>query len=437
MTKSEEIRRRRDAVVARGAARLNGLVAESASGARIRDVDGREYVDLSTGIGVMNVGHSSEEVVRAVREQVGRLQHTCFHVATYESYVALCEKLVEHLPHGGPTKAFLANSGAEAVENAVKIARQATGRSAVICFSEAFHGRTLLCLSLTSKVGYKQGCGPFAPEVYRLPYPSRFHYGDGLDEARFIERELAHLRHALVNQVPASQVAAIVIEPVAGEGGFLPCPPAFLRGLRTLCDEHGIVLILDEVQSGFWRTGRWAAYEHAGVTPDLSTWAKAMGGGLPVSAVVGRAQVMDAALPGTLGGTYGGNPVACAAAVAAIGIMERPEFQRHAQAVGERVEQRLAALKRECPAVADARGLGAMRAIELFDAECKPAKAIVDRVLERCLERGVLVIRAGLYGNVIRLLPPLSIDLEELDGALGVLCEEVLAASASLQSTKA
>lgn len=437
MTKSEEIRRRRDAVVARGASRLNGLVAESAQGARIRDVDGREYVDLATGIGVMNVGHSTPEVVAAVREQVGLLQHVCFHVATYEPYVALCEKLALHLPHGGPTKAFLANSGAEAVENAVKIARQATGRGSVICFSEAFHGRTLLCLSLTSKVGYKLGCGPFAPEVYRLPYPSRFHYGDGLDEEAFVARELAHLRHALVAHVPAAQVAAIVIEPVAGEGGFLPCPPAFLRGLREVCDEHGIVLVFDEVQSGFWRTGRWAAYEHADVLPDVSTWAKAMGGGLPVAAVVGRAEVMDAALPGTLGGTYGGNPVACAAAVAAISIMERPEFQRHAQAVGRRVAERFEALQRECPAVADARGLGAMRAIELVDADCKPSKEIVDRVLERCLERGVLLLRAGLYGNVIRLLPPLSIDMDELDRALDVVCEEVLAASTSPQPTKA
>lgn len=433
MSNDEELLRRREAVVARGAARLNTLTAASGRGAVIRDAGGREVIDLATGIGVMNVGHGQPEVIEAIAAQARELQHACFHVATYEPYVALCEKLVEHFPHGEATKVFLANSGAEAVENAVKIARQATGRQAVLCYTESFHGRTLLCMSLTSKVGYKHGCGPFAPEVYRLPYPSRFHYGDGLDEEAFVRRELLRLRQALVHTVPPEQIAAVLIEVVQGEGGFVPCPPAYLRGLRELCDEHGILLIADEVQSGFWRTGRWAAYEHAGVAPDLSTWGKGMGGGMPISAVIGRAEVMDAARVGTLGGTYGGNPVCCAAALAAIGIMERPSFQERARAVGAEVRRRLEELAARCPLVVDVRGVGAMQAMELARAG-EPARAEVARIVERCLERGVLVITAGAGGNVIRLLPPLTIQPEQLARALDVLGEEVLAAARTVQA---
>jgi 4-aminobutyrate aminotransferase/(S)-3-amino-2-methylpropionate transaminase len=268
MTRNNHLVARRHAVIPRAVGQFAGeMTVQSASGAEIVDADGRRFIDFAGGIGVMNVGHGNARVVRAIQEQAAKLVHTCIHVATYEPYVALCEKLVSLLPHGGATKAVLLNSGAEAVENAIKFARQATGRQAVICYTEAFHGRTMMCMSLTSKTRYKVGCGPFAPEVYRLPFPNHFRDGGGLDLDEFVERELARLEEAFVNYVPVQHVAAIIIEPVLGEGGFIPAPAAYLRGLREICDRHGIVLIFDEVQSGFGRTGRWAAYEHAGVVP--------------------------------------------------------------------------------------------------------------------------------------------------------------------------
>jgi 4-aminobutyrate aminotransferase/(S)-3-amino-2-methylpropionate transaminase len=243
----------------------------------------------------MGLGHGHPDVVRAIVEQAQRLQHVCIHVASYEPYIALCERLVKLLPHGpAGTKAMLLNSGAEAVENAIKIARQATGRSAVLCYTEGFHGRTMLAMTLTSKVGTKRGAGPYAPEIYRLPFPNAFRRGDGLAEGAFIARELQRLRDSFDNTIAAEQIAAVIIEPVQGEGGMVPCPPSYLRGLREICDDKGIMLICDEVQCGLGRTGRWACFEHAGITPDLSTWAKALGGGMPVAAVVGKAAVMDA-----------------------------------------------------------------------------------------------------------------------------------------------
>ena len=331
MSKNDELVRRRRDVVSAGVGIFAGpTTAVSARGARLVDADGRELIDLVGGIGVMNAGHCHPKIVAAIREQAEQLIHTCIHIATYEPYVALCEKLVALLPHGRTpderTKVMLVNTGAEAVENAIKIARQATGRSAVLCYTEAFHGRTMMGMTLTSKVGYKQHCGPFAPEVYRLPFPNRFRYGDGLDEAAFVARELQRLEDAFVNTIPADHVAAIILEPIQGEGGFVPVPEAYLRGLREVCDRTGIVLICDEVQSGFARAGHWAAYERYGVRPDLSTWAKSMGGGMPIGAVMGRAEVMDAARPGTIGGTYGGNPVACAAALAAIEVIESEQI---------------------------------------------------------------------------------------------------------------
>jgi 4-aminobutyrate aminotransferase/(S)-3-amino-2-methylpropionate transaminase len=372
----------------------------------------------------MNAGHCNERVVDAIREQAGTLLHTCFHVATYEPYVALCEKMAALFPHGDRTKVFLVNSGAEAVENAVKIARQATGRPAVICYTESFHGRTLLGMSLTSKVRYKSGCGPFAPEIYRLPFPNRFLYGDGLDEDAFVDRELERLRAAFHNMVEADQVAAVLIEPVQGEGGFVPAPASYLRGLREICDEHGIVLIFDEVQSGFCRTGEWAAYQHTDVVPDVSTWAKSMGGGLPIAAVVGRAEVMDGAAPGTIGGTYGGNPVACAAALATIAVMEEQDLNRRAREIGERVRARFTELQAECTALADVRGVGAMIGAE-FEVDGAPAGAQVGEVLTACLARGVLAISAGTHGNVIRVLSPLVITDAQLDAGLDIMMEEI------------
>jgi 4-aminobutyrate aminotransferase/(S)-3-amino-2-methylpropionate transaminase len=429
MSKNDELLARRSAVVSQGVPRATPLTVASAHGATLTDLDGHEIIDFAAGIGVMNAGHCQEPVVRAIREQAERLLHTCFHIATYEPYVELCEKLVALLPHGEKTKALLLNSGAEAVENAIKIARQATGRPGVICFTDAFHGRTLLGMTLTSKVGYKAGCGPFAPEIYRLPFPYHYRYGDGLDMDAFVARELDRLRDALHSVVAASDVAAVLIEPVAGEGGFVPAPSAYLEGLREICDEHGILLIFDEVQTGFGRTGAWGAYQRLGVVPDISTWAKAMGGGLPISAVLGRAEVMDAVRPGTLGGTYGGNPVACAAALATIRFMEEQELPARAQHVGGEIRRRLERIADRTTLVGDVRGIGAMIAMELVEDgdPARPASTVAGEIAQACVRRGVLVITAGTYGNVIRILAPLVITDAELERGLGTLEEEVLA----------
>ncbi len=424
---SKALLARRAAVVCAGVPVATSATAVRAEGARIIDADGRSLIDLAGGIGVMSAGHCAPSVVRAISEQAEKLLHTCIHIATYEPYVALCERLVRLLPHGPSTKALLVNTGAEAVENAVKIARQATGRSAIICYSGGFHGRTLLGMSLTSKVGYKLGCGPFAPEIYRLPFPSHYHEGAGLGMEAFVERELQRFREALSSVVAPSEVAAVVVEPVQGEGGFIPIPAGYLRGLRQLCDQHGILLMLDEVQTGFARTGHMAAFQHYGVTPDLSTWAKAMGGGLPIAAVVGRADVMDAARAGTVGGTYGGNPVACASALATLDLIESRDLCGRARAIGERVRARFESLRAQAPVVGDVRGLGAMMAMELSEGgdPHRPASKLAAEVLAACVQRGVLVIGAGVYGNVIRVLCPLVIEDADLDHALEVIAEEV------------
>jgi 4-aminobutyrate aminotransferase / (S)-3-amino-2-methylpropionate transaminase / 5-aminovalerate transaminase len=437
MTESEKLLARREAVVPRGVPRVTTATAASARGATITDVDGREFLDFAGGIGVMNAGHCQEAVVEAIREQAGRLLHTCFHVATYEPYVALAEKLATLIPHGRDgegTKVLLINSGAEAVENAVKIARQATGRPAVLCYSESFHGRTLLGMSLTSKVSYKKGCGPFAPEIYRLPFPNRRLRSDGLSEGDFVERELDRLRDAFSSMVAAHDTAAILIEPVQGEGGFVPAPEGYLQGLRRICDEHGIALIFDEVQTGFCRTGRWAAFEHFGVIPDLSTWAKSMGGGLPIGAVMGRASIMDGAEPGTIGGTYGGNPVACASALATIGVMEKLDLNGRAEALGRRIRERFLAIQERCDAVADVRGLGGMMALELaHDGDpSRPATDLARAAAQACLEEGVLVLTAGPAANAIRVLSPLVITDEELDRGLDVIESVVLRLAATV-----
>jgi 4-aminobutyrate aminotransferase / (S)-3-amino-2-methylpropionate transaminase / 5-aminovalerate transaminase len=385
----------------------------------IIDAEGNELLDFAGGIGVMNAGHCQDAVVEAITRQAGRLLHTCFHVATYEPYVELAEKLAQLLPHGEHTKVLLINSGAEAVENAVKIARQATGRSAVICYSEAFHGRTLMGMSLTSKVGTRRGAVPSLPRSTGFLSPTTASGATGWTMEAFVERELDRLRESFNTMVAAQDVAAIIIEPVQGEGGFVPAPPGYLRGLREICDQEGIVLVFDEVQTGFCRTGRWAAYEHFGVLPDLSTWAKSMGGGLPIGAVVGRAEVMDGAEPGTIGGTYGGNPVACASALATIRIMEELDLNRRATEIGRTIRRRFEALAQRCGSVGEVRGLGAMMAMELVDEGDPHRPAGAGQGGGGGLPgEGVLVITAGPAGNVIRILSPLVITDEELDRGL-------------------
>lgn len=442
MSSAQSLAERRRAVVPQGAGQFNpASTAVSGRGAILVDADGRELIDFAGGIGVMNVGHCHPEVVRAIAEQAGRLTHTCIHVATYEPYIELCEALAARFPHGDRTKVLLNNTGAEAVENAVKIARQATGRSAVLCYSEGFHGRTLMAMTLTSKVGYKVGCGPYAPEVYRLAFPNRFKFGDGLGEAAFVERELGRFKQALVSMVPAEQVAAVIIEPVQGEGGFVPAPVGYLRGLRRLCDEHGIMLICDEVQTGFGRTGKWAAYEHAGIIPDISTWAKSMGGGMPIAGVIGKAEVMDAARPGTLGGTYGGNPVACAAALAAMRVIENENLNARAVEVGARIRRAFESIQNKHPGVvADVRGLGAMIAMELVEDgdKARPATRLTAQLIANCHRKGLLIVTAGSFGNIVRTLCPLVITDAQLDRGLAILDEELTRlASSPLASSEA
>ncbi|MFT4628018.1 MAG: 4-aminobutyrate aminotransferase/(S)-3-amino-2-methylpropionate transaminase [Myxococcota bacterium] len=419
---SQSLLDRRAAVVARGVPIGTGLAIRSARGAVLVDVSGREVLDFASGIGVMSVGHSNPAVIEAIVTQAAELQHVCMHISTYEGYVALCERLTSLLPHGGPTKAMLVNSGAEAVENAVKIARQATGRPAVICYTGAFHGRTLLAMTLTAKVAYKTGCGPFASEVYRIPFPSLLRRGDIGPEA-FVELELERLRHTFKETVVGNRVAAIVIEPVQGEGGFVPAPVGYLQGLRRICDDEGIVLIFDEVQTGFCRTGAWGAYQEFGVIPDLSTWAKAMGGGLPIGAVIGKAHVIDGAVPGTIGSTFGGNPIACAASLAALAEMERLRLCERAKHIGRALTEAFHGLAQAHPEVVDVRGLGALMAMELCeDGDLgRPATRATAAIRRVCEREGLLLLSAGPHASVIRALPPLVITDEELGRALDIL----------------
>lgn len=419
---------RRNAVVCRGVPQATKASIVSAKGAWLTDTDGRRFLDFASGIGVTNVGHCPPSVVAAIKAQADRLIHAGIHVVTYEGYVALCERLVALLPHGEVTKAMLVNTGAEAVENAVKIARQATGRAAIVCFTGGFHGRTLLGMTLTSKVSYKKGCGPFAPEVYRLPFPDRRRAPESVDEDDFSNRAMAAFKESLLTAVAANDIAAIVIEPMLGEGGFLPAPRGFLRGLREFATEHGIVLIFDEVQSGFGRTGHWGAFQHFGVTPDLSTWAKALGGGLPIAAVIGRGEVMDAVAPGTVGSTFGGNPIACAAALATIDAMEDLDLLSRARTIGDRVRHRFQTLQEKTTLVADVRGVGAMVGIELcIDGDIdRPATELTKAVLDDAYAAGLIALSAGIHSNVIRVLAPLSISDDDLEQGLAILEEAIL-----------
>jgi 4-aminobutyrate aminotransferase / (S)-3-amino-2-methylpropionate transaminase / 5-aminovalerate transaminase len=425
---------RKEAVVARAKTLVVPIFVESASGATLTDVDGNTFLDFAGGIGCLTVGHSNPEVSKAVHAQVDRFLHTDFTIVPYDSYVELAERLTARAPISGPVKAAFFNSGAEAVENAVKIARSATGRPAVIAFTNAFHGRTLMALSLTSKIHpYKAGFGPYAPEVYRVPFPDEYHW-TGEDAAT---EALDQLRLAFKTSVDPAQVACIVIEPVQGEGGFVPAPPAYLRGLRALCDEHGIVLIADEVQTGFGRTGTFFAIEQSGVEPDLVCVAKSIAAGLPLSGVLGRASLMDAPGDSAIGGTYVGNPVACAAALAVLDEIDGRDLCGRARAIGETMRRRLGALQARVPQIGDVRGLGAMLGIEFVrdPATRQPDTALATRTVELALQRGLILLRAGLSGNVIRNLAPLTLTDAELDEALTVLEGAIVEANAAVATT--
>jgi len=421
--RSREILEREQRSVARPLIVHVPVIAASASGATITDVDGNTFLDFVGGVGVMNVGHNHPRVVRAIHEQADRFLHTDYTVVAYEVYVELAERLGGLVPISGETRAAFFNAGTEAVENAVKLARLHTGRQAVIAFEGAFHGRTLLALTMTSRTHpYKKGLGPFAPEVYRAPFPNAYR-GPSPDEA------LASLEHMLSTHVAADHVAAIVFEPQQGEGGFVPADPAFVRGLRELCDEHGIVLVADEVQTGFGRTGRMFAMQHFDVEADLIVLAKSIAGGLPLSGVVGRAEIMDDPHAGAIGGTFVGNPVALAAASAVLDVFEEEELVSRAGTIGDVIRARMLRWQERWPRIGDVRGLGAMLAIELVkDPGTKsPAPELAAAVIDEALRRGLILLKAGVYGNCIRVLCPLTIPDGELDEALGVW-EEALAA---------
>lgn len=426
---SQELLERRNAVVPKAMAMNAAVDAAQARGAIFTTADGKVFIDFSGGIGVLNAGHCPPSVSKAIADQSKKLMHTFFNLLTHEPYVLLAEKLIEILPHGPKTKVMMVSSGAEAVENAIKIARQATGRQGIVCYTGGFHGRTMMGMTLTSKVGYKLGCGPFAPEVYRIPFPDFYHNGRrGQSIDQFAEQEIANLTKYFSSVVAPQNVAAIIIEPVQGEGGFYVTPKAYLQALRKICDQYGIMLILDEVQSGFGRTGKWAAYDHYDVVPDISTWAKSMGSGIPIACVMGKASVMDLAIAGTIGGTYAGNPVACAGSLATIEYMQKIDINKKGERVGKIVHNFFKKLQKECSAIGDVRGLGAMVGIELVkhNDPNQPDTELTKKLVAACMERGLFLISAGVYGNVIRVLCPLVISEVLLREGLGIMREELL-----------
>ena len=401
--RSREILERKARIVAEPLSIYAPLVVAEATGATLTDVDGNTFIDFTGGVGCLNVGHSNPRVIEAVQEQVSRFSHTDFTIIPYENYVALGERLADLVPIAGDKRVAFFNAGTEAIENSIKFARSYTKRPAVIAFDGGFHGRTLLALSLTSKTHpYKAGLGPFAPETYRVAF-------NDLDE----------LESAFKTRVAVEEVAAIVFEPVQGESGFIVAEPEFVQGLRRICDDNGIVLVADEVQTGFCRTGRVFAMEHYGVEPDLMAVAKSIAAGLPLSGVVGRAEIMDAPGDSAIGGTYVGNPVAIAAAHAVLDVISEDRLAERAEQIGETVRARMESWRERFPAVADVRGLGAMLAIELEE-DGRPAQDLATATVEAALARGLLLLKAGIHGNCIRVLAPLVIAEAELDEALGV-----------------
>ncbi|MBS3977155.1 MAG: 4-aminobutyrate--2-oxoglutarate transaminase [Syntrophomonadaceae bacterium] len=430
--KSKELLALREKYVSRGLANNAPIFVEEAKGALVRDVDGNIFIDFAAGIGVVNVGHSPKEIVDAVKEQAEKFLHTCFHVAMYEPYVRLAEKLTQITPGSFPKKVMLANSGAEAVENAVKLARKHSKRTGIISLECAFHGRTLMAMTLTSKVKpYKFGFGPFAPEIYKIPSAYCYRCIFGRQYPGCDLQCVSYLERFFLSECPHENVAAIIMEPVQGEGGFIAPPPEYLKGLKAVCEKYGILLIADEVQSGFGRTGRMFAVEHFGIEPDMMTLSKSLAAGMPVSAVVGRAEIMDAASPGEIGSTFGGNPVSCVAALKSIELLERDSLADRSYQLGEIMIKRLKHMQDKYPLIGDVRGIGAMVAIELVkDRQTKePAKEAALKVVRFCVNSGVLALSAGVFSNVIRFLVPLVITEEQLSMGLDVVDRALEAAS--------
>lgn len=420
MSKSNEtLMQRRMAAVPRGVGQIHPIFAERAENATVWDVEGREYIDFAGGIAVLNTGHLHPKVVAAVQAQLGKLSHTCFQVLAYEPYVELCEKIAARVPGDFAKKTLLVTSGSEAVENAVKIARAATGRAGVIAFTSGYHGRTMMTLALTGKkVPYAAGMGLMPGGVFRAQYPCALH-GVSVDDA------IASIERIFKNDAEPRDIAAIVIEPVQGEGGFHVAPKDFLQRLRALCDQHGILLIADEVQTGAGRTGSFFAMEQLGVVADLTTFAKSIAGGFPLSGVCGKAEVMDVIAPGGLGGTYAGSPIACAAALAVLEVFEEEQLLARSRALGEMMTARLRQLQGKHPVIAEVRGLGAMVAMELCEGgdPHKPAAELTGKIVARAREKGLILLSCGSYGNVIRILVPLTVPDEQLQRGLAILAE--------------
>lgn len=427
-SKSRALMARREAAIPRGPSNATPVFAARADGAVIEDVDGNRYLDFAGGIGCLNIGHRAPRVLSAIREQLEKHLHLCFAVTPYESYVALAEKLNSLAPGKFPKKTILLNSGAEAIENSIKIARAYTKRPAVICFEDAFHGRTLLTMSLTSKTHpYKAGFEPFASDIYRIPFAYPYRGQKGATAETFAH----YLEDAFKRSVAPESVAAVIAEPVLGEGGFIIPPRDYFKLLQNICREHGILFIADEVQSGFARTGKWFASEHFGIEPDLIAMAKSLGGGMPIAAVTGRAEIMDAPGVGALGGTYCGHPLSCAAALAAIETIEKDGLLARSTAIGKHFEQRALGWQKKWPLIGEVRGLGGMCAIELVrHAQTRePADSETKAIAKYCYEHGLITITAGTFNNVIRILVPLVVTDEQLDEGLDVI-EAALAAVA-------
>jgi 4-aminobutyrate aminotransferase/(S)-3-amino-2-methylpropionate transaminase len=428
MKTNDALIKERNLHVPQGPFNTHPIFAQKAKGALITDVEGREYIDFAGGIGVANIGHCDEEVLKAVQDQIQKYIHTCFHVVMYEPYVELAKRINAIVPGKFPKKTMFVNSGAEAVENAIKIARHATNRPATIAFEDAFHGRTLLAMSLTSKVKpYKFGFSPYAPEIYRMPYAYCYRCAFDLEYPSCEIHCAYFLRDFFTTHVPAEQVASLIIEPVLGEGGFVVPPKEYFKILRKICQENGIIFIADEVQSGFGRTAKMFAIEHYDVEPDMITMAKSMAGGFPLSAVTGKAELMDHPQVGGLGGTFAGNPVSCRAGVAVLDQFEKKNLLARGKKIGERVIKKFRELYERHPIIGDVRGLGAMVGMELVvDRKTKePATAFTKQLVTRCREKGLLMISAGTYSNIIRPLMPLVITDEQLEKGLSIIEESL------------
>lgn len=434
--KSNELLDRRNRVVPRGISNNCASFVKRASGALVEDVDGNTFIDFAGAIGTVNVGHAHPKVVSALQEQVSQFIHTGFNVMMYESYIELAERLAALAPGDFDKQVAFFNSGAEAVENAVKIARKYTKRQGIISFTRGFHGRTLMTMTMTSKVKpYKFGFGPFAPEVYRAPYPYVYRRPEGMSEQQYSDVTIEQFEQFLISDVAPETIAAVVMEPVQGEGGFIVPDIAFVQKVREICTKYGMLFVADEIQTGFARTGKYFAIDHFGVVPDLITISKSMGAGVPISGVIGKREIMDTADPGEIGGTYAGSPLGCRAALAVLDIIESEKLNERAEVLGKRVKEKMNLLAERFEQIGDVRGLGAMCAMELVTnrLDKTPDKALVTKIVKAAYEKGLLLLSAGVYSNVIRILMPLTITNDQLEEGLQIL-EESIEAVISIDS---